>query len=1144
MEKLRQIVSHQWFVPCVALLLFSLLVLFAGPYIAFAGFYPLATLGSRWFLIFAVIFIYVGVKLARYYMQVRAQQQLVKDITDEENVSDVIDAESSELKEKFQRAFARLKGKKGGAVSLTELPWYIIIGSPGSGKTTLLSNSGLRFPLRDESSAPSIQGVGGTKNCDWWITQDAILLDTAGRYASQDSHRQVDESGWFNFLGLIKKYRKKPISGLLVSVSMTDLLTMNQLALNQHVSQLKHRIAEVNEFFNTRFPVYIIVTKSDMLAGFSQFFETFSHKEREQTLGITFDSQSSMAADVTAQFSEQFDLLAQSIKRRQWQRMALERDPSRKGLLFGFTEQFSSLKSQLADIVDILANLNDGVTAGIVRGVYFTSGTQHGAPIDRMIGSIASALGFRHTANATWNNDQRSYFIKELMEQVVFTEADQFGVLAGYKKRKLMLKRSAMAAAAVLAVGLSVGMLVSYNNNSSFIALSEASVDDWQAQYDSLEGSNVRRAIPALNEFATNINSLSEQHEAHFSGLGLSQASSLERALTASYMRLLKSVLLPYVKEQAEFELNNADSVQSKYQALKAYLMLYNEEQQDQRFLIHWLTENLNGSGFFSEAEYAQVVIHAQNMVRNNLTFEEIDQPLVDDARSLLRAQPLADIYYLDFKSSFTQDKERYLSMAELAGSDWRALLDVRQDDILTISELYTPAEFETVTDERIDSFVDGLDDAKWILGEDLMVDKGALKEGMQLRYADDYINSWNQLLNDIQIKPVSNASSLNTAISLSGRVDSPILKLLQSVSSATRLVEMKSGTSMPDLSVKGNGAISQARKMLERHGMGSLEYYVTSKFAPLHEMTEQENMTVTQQRLQAATSEVAMKLNLHLNNGNAVTAENLGAALEGFAYSHSDPLRRWSLELAGNVKQVQNQFYRIALDRIWQQDVRALCAEAIGFKYPFEHRSQSDATLQDFSVVFGPDGAVYQFFEEYLQPLLRSRSYPWSWRDDVEQTYGFDEAVLPFFENVSKVQSAIYASGGGRPSLQLQLTPVSMDNSLAKVRLSAQGKVLTYQFGRTLPTPYSWPAQNPEASSRFTFIRRDNSEIVESQQGLFSLFRLMGNRESIKSVDEKSMRVTFAKGGFTATYEVSATGSGSPMVMHNLEGFSCLSKL
>ena len=67
---------------------------------------------------------------------------------------------------------------------LYQLPWYVIIGAPGSGKTTALANSGLQFPLADRFGKTALRGIGGTRNCDWWFTNEAVLLDTAGRYTT------------------------------------------------------------------------------------------------------------------------------------------------------------------------------------------------------------------------------------------------------------------------------------------------------------------------------------------------------------------------------------------------------------------------------------------------------------------------------------------------------------------------------------------------------------------------------------------------------------------------------------------------------------------------------------------------------------------------------------------------------------------------------------------------------------------------------------------------------------------------------------------------------------------------------------------------------------------------------------------------
>ena len=84
----------------------------------------------------------------------------------------------------------------------------MIIGPPGSGKTTLLSNSGLEFPLADRFGNAAVRGVGGTRSCDWWFTSEAILLDTAGRYTTQDSDESADSAGWVEFLTLLKRHRR------------------------------------------------------------------------------------------------------------------------------------------------------------------------------------------------------------------------------------------------------------------------------------------------------------------------------------------------------------------------------------------------------------------------------------------------------------------------------------------------------------------------------------------------------------------------------------------------------------------------------------------------------------------------------------------------------------------------------------------------------------------------------------------------------------------------------------------------------------------------------------------------------------------------------------------------------------------------
>jgi type VI secretion system protein ImpL len=48
------------------------------------------------------------------------------------------------------------------------------------------------------------------------------------------------------------------------------------------------RLSELCEELTIRFPVYVLVTKSDLLAGFNEFFGAMSREERAQVWGFTY----------------------------------------------------------------------------------------------------------------------------------------------------------------------------------------------------------------------------------------------------------------------------------------------------------------------------------------------------------------------------------------------------------------------------------------------------------------------------------------------------------------------------------------------------------------------------------------------------------------------------------------------------------------------------------------------------------------------------------------------------------------------------------------------------------------------------------------------------------------------------------------
>ena len=258
----------------------AVLIWYEGPVLQFGDYAPLRSEINRIIAIVIVCLIYAMYKGFKIWRDKKKNKEISDDLSESGESVDPNEAQSSEelvtLKNTFDEALKELKKSSVGGKkvsSIYQLPWYIIIGPPGSGKTTLLVNSGLRFPLADKMGLSKVQGIGGTRNCDWWFTEDAVMIDTAGRYTTQDSNEDVDNKAWFGFLDLLKKHRKRrPINGIILAISMEELARQSNVERERNASAISNRIQELYERLGVRFPIYLMFTKCDLMAGFMEFF--------------------------------------------------------------------------------------------------------------------------------------------------------------------------------------------------------------------------------------------------------------------------------------------------------------------------------------------------------------------------------------------------------------------------------------------------------------------------------------------------------------------------------------------------------------------------------------------------------------------------------------------------------------------------------------------------------------------------------------------------------------------------------------------------------------------------------------------------------------------------------------------------------
>lgn len=574
--------GSRWALGSVAWLALSAAAWLAGDALVIAGARPLDAPLARVIFIALVAMAWLGWELGRTRKAALANQRLLDGL-----VRGVPDADSAEraaheialLRKRFEDALATLRKTRfrlgnGERRTVAQLPWYMFIGAPGSGKTTALLNAGLRFPLGDPRGEV-LQGVGGTRNCDWWFTDQAVMLDTAGRYTTQQSDREADAAAWLGFLDLLKTFRpRQPLNGALVTLSLSDLVHWDDEELRRYAGHVRERIAELQHRLAVRVPIYVLVTKTDLLAGFSEFFSEFDAERRSQVWGTTLDLTEVAAGGsrLAARFEEEFARLERRLYAMLPARLQEERDLQRRAAIYRFPQQFRVSGPLVARFLDAaFGGARDG-EAPLVRGVYFTSGTQEGSPIDRVLGTLARSFNLERKVQPPAAGTGKSFFLRRLLREVIFAEAG----LAGVDAREERRRRLAMAAG-IAAVGLATATLASlwtaaYLGNRDLVASAHASATRMKAE---LEGQPVLRrgdearlvlVLDHLRDLRAEVDPAGPLVH-----VALGQGEKLGAQATRVYRNALRDGLLPHVVESLETALRGRPSPE----ALEAYLSIY-----------------------------------------------------------------------------------------------------------------------------------------------------------------------------------------------------------------------------------------------------------------------------------------------------------------------------------------------------------------------------------------------------------------------------------------------------------------------------------------------------------------------------------------------------------------------------------------
>ncbi len=1156
LKKLASLLSHARLWSLFVMLAAVLLIWFIGPLVAVADNRIWETPASRLLTITIVVLLWsLLMALAGWRSSIRKEP--VNADTNQER-SDVAHRaqECREVRGRFDDALQTLKNSslyRGRSKRWrNELPWYLLMGPAGAGKTSLLDFSGLEFPL-NKIERKLTRDTQGTRYCDWYFANNAVLIDTAGRYLTQPDN--VSSSGWETLLGQLRSRRwARPLNGILITIDV-DMLKGDETALEALARQTRDRLNEIQQRLHVDIPVYLVLSKVDRIEGFDAFFDQLGREESEQVLGVSF-RKGHKGTDALV-LREEFDALLQRLNTQVIGRIHAERDIARRGLIMQFPDKLSLLGDRLCLFVDMAFTGSRYQRSSYLRGFYLTSAPYLTEHADKTAAAIGAQTGIASTIMPTLRRG-RARFIHQLLSRVIFPEAE-LASLNERETRRIQWRHRALYGGSLAVLGvfalawansffLNNERLEAVREHASRLSLEHTRLrpeDDERVALNLLGASFAARQVfsPALSA-------------KWYERTGLSQTQRSWPILDLAYVHELKVQLLPRVAAALESQIRaNLNDREQLLGSLRAYLMLNLQERRDAAWLKQWLSAHWSARYSGDATAQQDLRDHLQRLLDRPFVYP-LDETLVAQARQVLRGDSLASVVYRSLRDQARHLPEYRLSQhlgpqaGVFSGADH------------VIPGFYTQRGYQQSFIVKGAGLVQDTLRDNWVLGEggDISeMDLRRLMVELEQLYFRDYANHWSEAVAKVRLQ--SFAFATDGAEQLAGltAASSPLLQLLVEVRDNTRFQSLADSLQTPALAVSTDapgtvaaGAAQKAAKALADAAPDTAKKSLQRRFEPLHRLLDKDNgpapellpalqvlnelqlqmavLARSSQQEQSAYEWAKGRMNgqrdalSRLRNASA----RLPHPVSGWLTAVADDA--WLLVLAGAHQHI-NQRY--------QSELYSVYSTAIDKRYPFTAHGTSDVALNDFQAFFKVQGLMERFFDSYVRPFTSGVGDSYRLRSIDGRSLPMSRVFLEQMAHAQIIRKGFFTENPGQAQVQFKLEPYTLDPSVSRAEFRLGDQTLEYRHGPIVPVSFKWPAEADDGRSSLVMEKMAGRALgLEENTGPWSLFRLFDlmQTEYLRGRDVLVLKANV--GGLQANYLLSSQRSPNPFDMTAIRRF------
>ncbi|MBP6950859.1 MAG: hypothetical protein KBD36_00700 [Alphaproteobacteria bacterium] len=323
------------------------------------------------------------------------------------------------LSQSFAYALELMHDFIGGTQFRYQLPWIVMLGTSSAGKTTVLQNLALDRPI----GRPNFETKSQHKPlCDWWFYNHGIVLDVDGNLVLNSSQVNSDEDNWKLFLNLLTHYRpKRALDGVILTIPASELIGKDRLSHDEimlRAGYLYGKLWQMQHITGFKVPVYIMITKCDLVPGFQSFCKAVPSHNKHDMFGWSNSHPIDSSYD-TGWIDEAFFTLNGSLYQDQEEIYADGRNLVNSDDIFLFPYTLNTLKDGIRTYSDNLFKSSGYHESFFLRGIYFVGDSNIEAPTlkKQALNEVSLKVGSIHNVE-----HNQIYFSDNLFEYKAFRE--------------------------------------------------------------------------------------------------------------------------------------------------------------------------------------------------------------------------------------------------------------------------------------------------------------------------------------------------------------------------------------------------------------------------------------------------------------------------------------------------------------------------------------------------------------------------------------------------------------------------------------------------------------------------------------------------------------------------------------------------